>query len=129
MKPVTEEWVGKAHGDMSVAEWEMKAREPVYDAVCFHAQQCVEKLLKAIIVEKGVGFPYTHDLIKLWEEAEPGPPVPDDLKRKLTFLSTFAIAFRYPGEEATEEDARHALTTARELQGVILKKLRDSETS
>ena len=32
------------------------------DAVGFHAQQAVEKAMKAVLVLEGVAFPRTHDL-------------------------------------------------------------------
>jgi len=44
MNPLTREWVEKAEGDFTIAERELRARKtPIYDAVCFHAQQCAEK--------------------------------------------------------------------------------------
>jgi HEPN domain-containing protein len=40
--------VTKAEGDFLTAGRELRARKsPNYDAVCFHAQQCAEKYLKA----------------------------------------------------------------------------------
>ncbi len=68
MKPETKEWVDKAEGD-----WETMLREskvsvkPNYDAVCFHAQQCAEKYLKARMIEADVSFRKTHDLLNLLE--------------------------------------------------------------
>jgi HEPN domain-containing protein len=48
MKPLTREWIDKAEGDFATARREIRIRKaPNYDAVCFHAQQCVEKYLKA----------------------------------------------------------------------------------
>ena len=45
MKPITAEWVAKAEGDFAVLEREINVRDnPSYDAICFHAQQCAEKL-------------------------------------------------------------------------------------
>jgi HEPN domain-containing protein len=44
MKGLTAEWIEKADGDYATAERELRARHsPNYDAVCFHAQQVVEK--------------------------------------------------------------------------------------
>lgn len=37
------------------------------DAACFHAQQTVEKCLKAFVAHHGVAFPYTHNLTRLVE--------------------------------------------------------------
>ena len=58
MKPITREWVDKAEGDFAVMERESRARkDPNYDAVCFHAQQCVEKLIKALLIHRATSLP------------------------------------------------------------------------
>jgi len=45
---MTAEWVAKAEGDFAMMERECQATEnPNYDGICFHAQQCAEKYLKA----------------------------------------------------------------------------------
>ncbi len=38
-------WIKKAENDMKVAKDELNTENPVTDAICFHAQQAVEKLL------------------------------------------------------------------------------------
>ena len=65
MKPETQEWVEKAEGDLKVARREGQTADQVYDAVCFHAQQCAEKYLKAWLEEHNIAFPRIHDLIAL----------------------------------------------------------------
>lgn len=48
MKPLVAEWVSKADGDYAIVERESRARKnPSYDGICFHAQQCTEKYLFA----------------------------------------------------------------------------------
>jgi HEPN domain-containing protein len=32
------------------------------DAACFHAQQAVEKCLKAFLAHRNIEFPYTHNI-------------------------------------------------------------------
>ena len=72
MNELTTEWLEKAEGDYATAERELRARRhPNYDAVCFHAQQTIEKYLKAFLQEHGVNFPKTHSLIELLEIALP----------------------------------------------------------
>jgi len=45
---VVAEWVRKAENDIRNAEYTLTMGEDCpYDTVCFHAQQCVEKYLKA----------------------------------------------------------------------------------
>jgi len=49
MTETIKEWLAKAEGDFRTAQREMQAADsPNYDAVCFHAQQCVEKLVEAM---------------------------------------------------------------------------------
>jgi HEPN domain-containing protein len=45
MKPITREWVRKAEGDFKIALREVRTKSPVYDAICFHAQQCLKRWL------------------------------------------------------------------------------------
>jgi HEPN domain-containing protein len=64
--PITREWVDKAVGDFATAERESQVKnDPSYDAVCFHAQQCAEKYLKARLQEANIFFGKTHDLSTL----------------------------------------------------------------
>ena len=53
MNELVMEWVEKAEGDSRTAEREGTVGEgPNYDAVCFHAQQCAEKYLKAFLTSR-----------------------------------------------------------------------------
>ena len=47
MKPLTQESGQKAEGDYTVVATLWQAESAVYDAICFHAQHCIEKYLKA----------------------------------------------------------------------------------
>ena len=63
MKPLTREWVDKGEADRRTAQRELRVRtSPNFDAVCFHAQQCAEKYLKALLQERGSTIPRTHNL-------------------------------------------------------------------
>ena len=63
MKPLTLEWIDKAERDYETMERESRvSKNPNPDAVCFHAQQCVEKYLKARLCEAGERVPKIHDL-------------------------------------------------------------------
>ena len=66
MKALTLEWIEKAEGDFHSCLREVRARRhPNSDSACFHAQQCVEKYLKARLQKTGLAFPKTHDLLNL----------------------------------------------------------------
>ena len=61
--PLALEWLVKADADYVTANRELRARKmPNYDAACFHAQQCVEKLLKSMMIHQGIVPPRSHDL-------------------------------------------------------------------
>jgi HEPN domain-containing protein len=106
LKPVTAEWVSKAEGDYATKERESRVRKsPNYDAVCFHAQQCAEKYLKARLCEEGIRCGKIHDLVSLLEQALPVEPAWERFREDLAFLSDFAVSFRYPGEFADKESA------------------------
>ena len=60
---VVREWVQKAENDLKNAVNTLKMGEDCpTDTVCFHAQQCVEKYLKAFLVSRDIDFPRTHDI-------------------------------------------------------------------
>jgi HEPN domain-containing protein len=80
--------------------------------VGFHAQQAVEKALKAAIASRGLEFPFTHDiglLMQLCEDA--GLELPADLA-EADRLIPYAAAVRYglgdPGAVATQDALRWA---------------------
>lgn len=109
MKPLTREWVEKAEGDFTCVQREWRARKsPVYDALCFHAQQCSEKYLKACLQEYDVEFDRTHNLLHLLEKVIPYAPLLAPLRDHLGILSVYAVAFRYPGASAEKTDASAA---------------------
>lgn len=81
----------------------------VTDAIVgFHAQQTVEKALKALLAARGVDFPFTHDLRVLMDLCDSAgfqlPPALADAPR----LTPYAVAQRYgtsnPGD-VTRADA------------------------
>jgi len=68
MKPITAEWVTKAEGDFATLERESRARKnPNYDAACFHAQQCAEKYMKALLAKGGREVPQAKRAVAAME--------------------------------------------------------------
>ena len=100
MKKITTLWISKADEDYSIATGLLRRRRIPADGVCFHCQQSVEKYLKGFLQENMIRFNKTHDLLALLELAK--KPIPhlvllfDDFK----FLNKYAVAFRYPGDDA-----------------------------
>jgi HEPN domain-containing protein len=122
MKPQTAEWIEKAEGDWKVAQREWAGTEPVYDAICFHAQQTVEKYMKALLEEHELDVPKMHDLLVLLGLLVNILPELEEERISLAELSTCAVAFRYPGESAVREDAEASLQTAGKLRNLVRKK-------
>jgi HEPN domain-containing protein len=122
------EWIAKAEGDFTVACREMRARKsPNYDAACFHCQQCIEKLMKALLIHLGATPPKTHMLMVLDELLSTVCPEWSWPADELRFLSHSAVFFRYPGESAEKEEAREAMAVAKKIRAKLLPLL-DQET-
>ena len=120
MKPITLEWIDKAEGDWHIGQMSYRARKhPNYDAAAFHAQQCAEKYLKARLVEAGVAFQKTHDLLTLHQTVVTVEPNWNVLYPFLLTLDPFAVAYRYPGSWATKADAQNALKSCREVRHTV----------
>ena len=120
VRDLTLEWIGKAEEDAAVAERENRVRkQPSPGAVCYHAQQCIEKYLKAVLQEQGLPIPKIHDLTSLRERCQPDRlgALPD--RDGLVSLTRFATHFRYPGESATIEDAKQAIRLMRQFRSVL----------
>ena len=121
---VCREWLLKADNDLANAAHTLKlgAVCPT-DTVCFHAQQCVEKYLKAALVWGGIDFPKTHDLEKLMSllPTESRPDLDDEEQARLTEYATGA---RYPGwEEISLAEARRAVAVARRVRRLVRRGL------
>ncbi len=125
MKDSTREWIEKAEADFISARREYRARKnPNLDAACFFAQQSIEKYLKARLVEAGASFPKTHDLEVLLDLIVPLEPLWETFRLALSDLTSFAVAFRYPGESATREMARIAVANAKTIRSQIRADMR-----
>jgi len=70
-REVVRQWLAKAESDWTTVEILMASAHCPAEAVCFHCQQYVEKLLKAFLTLKGVEVPKTHDLRRLIQMASP----------------------------------------------------------
>lgn len=110
MKAEAAAWLAKSEEDRLAAEWLLRSEAPLTLASAFHIQQCAEKLLKALLVEKGKTFEKRHDLPYLLERASQ-----ETLRTYAAFLeelSPYAVEFRYPGDfhPPTEEEAKELLS-------------------
>jgi HEPN domain-containing protein len=125
MKSLVSEWVAKAEDDFHTATRERRARrDPNPDAVCFHAQQSVEKYMKAWLLHYRVAFGRTHDLGELLHLCLPKRPMWELLRDSVLLLNQYAVEIRYPGESATLSEAREAYEILVRLRAEFRKDLR-----
>jgi HEPN domain-containing protein len=89
----------------------------IADAIVgFHAQQAVEKLIKAVLAARGVAFMKSHALsylVGLVEESEIEAP---ECIFEADVLSPWAVEFRYEGEEPPALDRSVALTLVEQVR-------------
>lgn len=112
-------WLQFAREDLRVAEWALD--ETINNQACFHSQQCVEKSLKAWLVNQGKSPPRVHQLATLLSLI-PGELV-DDLIDGIELLDQFYIPTRYPDALVgslpdglpSDHQASHAVVTARKV--------------
>jgi HEPN domain-containing protein len=67
LKEIVLKWIKKAENDLKTAKDEIEVYNPATDTICFHAQQCVEKYLKAYLFFHQKYFRKTHNIAELIE--------------------------------------------------------------
>ena len=123
MNPLTVEWIQKAEGDHTIMHQNYHSSSPIHDAICFHAQQCIEKYLKAWLQEANIPFTRTHDLERLLNLILPTFPNWEVWQADFSTISEHAVDFRYPGKAATATDAQHAVKTCDQVRQSVLGQL------
>ena len=100
-----------ARSDLRAAEALAADAQQEDDVVGFHAQQAVEKAIKASLVASGVEIPYSHDLGYLLDiVAQQVGDIPVSVA-DADWLTPWAVAARYGVTEGSL-DRRAALATA-----------------
>ncbi len=118
------EWVEKAEEDYRVAIALRRLRhETPHNAICFHAQQCIEKYLKAILERDQAVIRKIHALPTLLDQCVERHPMMAPMRDDMVRLSVFAVEFRYPGESANSDDTKTATaimkSTRDELRSIL----------
>ena len=90
-------WLFRAREDISVMQnLEQAGIEYYTSTICFHAQQAVEKYLKAVLILNDIDFPRTHDVDYLLLECQ------NIDKTNFMFdfksLTEFGVSVRYPDD-------------------------------
>ncbi len=110
--------VQKAENDLTTAAHTLKlSKDAPTDTICFHAQQCVEKYLKALLVFEGKDVSKTHHISALIYLL-PATLRPDLSPEEQELLTDYAVSTRYPGdyESIPLKEAQRAVQSARRVR-------------
>lgn len=127
---VAHEWLAFADEDLRSAE--VLLAEGIYNQACFHAQQCVEKLLKALLLVRGEHLPKVHDLNELFERCVAvGALEILQFRERVATLSLYYVPTRYPDAIVgslpdglpNKKDADEAVENARTIARVVRKSI------
>ena len=128
---LVQQWVTKAEHDLQNAAHTLRLGDSgPLDTVCFHAQQCVEKYLKALLSLHEIDFYRTHDISALLAL------LPIHLRPELTpeeqaRLGDYAVVMRYPGdyEPVSLAEAEQAVKIARRVRTQVRQRLPKAGTA
>lgn len=111
MKKLTEEWLNAATDDLDVIARILEDAH-LSHIVAFHAQQCIEKVFKALVEEHSLDAQKIHNLVTLYGKIEQFFPEEMDLQMIKT-LDALYIEARYPGELGLLPNGRPTANDAR----------------
>ena len=119
MKEIAKEWIQKAEEDYRVAVRELEAKPPAFSSVCFHAQQCIEKYLKAVLQENNIPFQKIHDLETLSGLLKGILPEIEKFREDLIKLNVYTVEVRYPRFSPLGKDAKEAVSIMKKVRSFI----------
>lgn len=119
------QWLEKAEDDWRLSHRLAVDPESYMEATAFHAQQAVEKYLKAFLTWHQVEFPKTHDIKRLLKLASARDPSLTEELADAADLTAYAVEYRYPGEypPVTTNDAARAVGVADRVRDHIRRRL------
>lgn len=114
-------WLHKADNDLKNIANNLSAADIPTDTVCFHAQQAIEKLLKAVLVANGRDVFKTHDLVKLLGDVVDLLPELSAFEDQFEEISEYGVGARYPDGfcDPTLEEAQFAYSVAQKIKIMV----------
>ncbi len=125
---IVRNWIEKAEIDIKTAEILLENKNAPTEAICFHAQQAVEKLLKAYLTFVDIKAGKTHDIATLIELCLENDRDFEKLEReKLEEFTFYAVEIRYPDTIYTPswKEAKESLEIVKVLKTFIFEKLKE----
>ena len=124
-------WIQQAEEDLTTAEYLLSGG--LFRGVCYHAQQCVEKSIKTMLLDRGWELEKIHSIHRLLAIADeyrlPTPLEPADID----FMDEIYRG-RYPAESGllplgtpTKDDADRAVSVAKRTLGALRRLLTEGE--
>jgi HEPN domain-containing protein len=90
-------WLYRARENLAVIKDLLNSNQEAFTStICFHAQQAVEKYLKAFLIFHDVDFPRTHDVDFLLMECQKIDSKSFNIDLKS--LTEFGVSIRYPDD-------------------------------
>lgn len=118
-------WIAKAEGDLENARLVVAAGPAgPMDTVAFHAQQCVERYLKALLCFRGDDVPRTHDVEVLLTRTGVWSRIEMTVEES-RLMTDYATLTRYPGdyEPVSRNEAGHAIELAERVRAAVRREL------
>ena len=118
------EWIRKSEADwITVQSLAAQNNSELCDVIVLHAQQCVEKLFKARMIQLGGTVQKIHDLAVLSQALQSLDATWSWQEEDLVDLSDGAVLARYPGFEPSQADAEELMAIAAKLRAALLTAL------
>lgn len=111
---IVQDWLRRSKSDLQLGKAALHTQDVLPEDACFHAQQCAEKALKALLFQLDISFPRTHAIEVLLDLLKSNElNIPNGVDEAFE-LSQYAVQTRYPGEweVVTQSEARGALERA-----------------
>ena len=125
LNPLTQEWIQRGEADYVTVQQLLSTANPrLHNIICFHAQQCIEKYLKAWLQEANMPVPRTHNLEELLALIVPTLSDWSDWQPDFKIITKYAVEPRYPGDPVTVEDIQHASSICDEVRQVVRAQLK-----
>lgn len=127
LKDIVSEWQEKSRNDILSARFLVNMRPMPVEVIGFHAQQAVEKLLKAVLVMHSINPHKTHDLLYLYKMCRRHTDIQIDCEAVCARLNPYAVEHRYPGEISISssqvlEDLQAAESICAQTQAYLVSK-------
>lgn len=90
------DWLRYAYSDLELARVK-RPPKVLFEGLCFHAQQAVEKALKAVLIANGIPPTKTHNIRTLLDLLPPDVVPPEEVE-DAAGLTDYAVISRYPGD-------------------------------